>query len=1506
MTHLERLSETRHEQRAAPQLAQPEVVGVLPVVAGDTIPLPFDPQGLLARLDSNGNLAIRSGARTYILQNYVAADLRENVTILADDGSEIDLPLVIAATGPEVVFPTAAGFGGTPPGNTIGGNTIGGNGIGGNGIFEPFSDPEAVGTLAAAGALESTDISAGEAPIPLRSSPEPDTTQETTESGAVPPGNSAPTASDIKVSAAEDDGPVEAAFSATDPDPADQGELAFTILTQPAQGTLKNNGDGTFAYDPGPGFQELAEGQITKETFTYQATDPQGAASNVATVIITITGVNDAPTADPVSVALSEDDPSATGKFLGDDPDSDDDPTTLTYTITTPLPAGQGTLENHKDGTFTFVPGEDFNHLAVGETAEVTFKYTATDFHGAISPEAEVTITVTGVNDPPVATSLSIETTEDGPPVTVSGVADDPDSDDDSASLEYKLAIPVPRDQGTVIEDSDGIFTFDPGDHFQHLSDGESQELAFAYTVTDRHGATSDIAIVTVTVNGVNDAPTAQSLDFSTTEDGPVLLEALAGEDIDNDDNSETLTYILGPLSGKGALKDHGKGIFSFDPGTDFEHLKAGESEIVTFTYQAEDKHDAQSDTATVTITVTGVDDAPVANPLTVAAKEDGGPVTEFYDATDADDNASTLAFVILDQPSEGAIKDNDDGTFTFDPGAGFQSLAEGKTVEITFTYQATDLSGNASNVATGTITVTGVNDPPVVAPITMSAVRGGGDVTTAFDGTDIDGDSLKYQFTTNPAEGTIDNNGDGTFSYTPNATGSSTTITVNYLAINSHDAVSQEGVITIEIVSLNTAPVAENLKLATDEDSGLAGKLPVTDAEDVPENLAYDILTQPTAGKLTLLKDGAFLYDPLDDFQELAAGESATVTFTYQATDPGGLASNIATVEIVIAGVNDAPTAEPVTIAAFEDGPTVTGDFLGDDIDDDPGKLAFAIVTPPAEGTLVNNNDGSFTFTPGVGFQDLALGETRIVTFTYKAIDGEGVASDPATGTITVTGKNDAPTAASLALTVQEGAASEATNFLGDDIDSDDDRDSLTYQLKQPPSGGTVILDAVDGTFIFDPGDDFDFLLKGQTQTVTFTYQATDRHGAASAPATVTVTVEGANVAPDSDECPIPPDNILAAYTYVGGTKSNDTLGGSNNNLWFQGFAGNDTLNGADRADLLEGGDGNDSLTGGNGADIILGGDGSDTISSGDDLDCVDAGAGNDTVDGGNSNDDLHGDEGNDSLRGGDGDDELEGGVGNDKLFGDQSQDSLIGGDGDDTLSGGDGDDTVNGGIGNDVLTGEQGQDVLTAGDGNDTLDGGEGDDKLDGAAGNDSLLGGNGQDKLDSGVGDDRVAGGNGDDSITGGDGNDLLSGEEGNDAIDGGKGSDTIFGGNGDDKLTGGDGNDTIEGGAGHDTIDGKSGNVTVRFADLLDAGDQIDNFGGGQDIIDLDPLFDALEATLGPLNAETRESMIQINPGGGSAQLSIDTDLGPGTSLILLATIATSDPLAIGTTIIVNSP
>src|SRR6185436_17417047 len=160
------------------------------------------------------------------------------------------------------------------------------------------------------------------------------------------------------------------------------------------------------------------------------------------------------------------------------------------------------------------------------------------------------------------------------------------------------------------------------------------------------------------------------------------------------------------------------------------------------------------------------------------------------------------------------------------------------------------------------------------------------------------------------------------------------------------------------------------------------------------------------------------------------------------------GLVSNSATAIITVTGLTDAPVAASVAAAAAEDGPAVIGLFVADDVDgnDVPGNLVYTILSQPAEGTVVSNGDGKFTFTPGTAFQGLAEGETRLVSFTYQAKDQSGAESNIATGTITVTGKNDAPTAQNLAGTVTEGQASAPIAFKSDDIDSDDTPSSLTY----------------------------------------------------------------------------------------------------------------------------------------------------------------------------------------------------------------------------------------------------------------------------------------------------------------------------------------------------------------------------------------------------------------------------------------------------------------------------
>ena len=297
--------------------------------------------------------------------------------------------------------------------------------------------------------------------------------------------------------------------------------------------------------------------------------------------------------------------------------------------------------------------------------------------------------------------------------------------------------------EGTVTDNGDGTFTFDPGTGFQGLAQGETVTQTFTYQAIDPQGAASNIATVNILVSGVNDAPTASDLAFTTSEDGPVLIQALAGDDSDGDDDAQSLTYVIGSLSGKGTLIDNGDGTFSFDPGSDFDSLQPGESEDVAFTYQAKDIHGVLSAPATVIITVTGLNDAPVATDVVAAAKEDADAVIGSYAATDVDD--TSLAFAITQQPSEGIVTDNGDGTFSFDPGAGFQELGEGETTQVTFQYTATDPGGATSNAATGTITVTGVNDAPVSSDVTAEATEDGPPIKGAFAASDPDDSALTF-----------------------------------------------------------------------------------------------------------------------------------------------------------------------------------------------------------------------------------------------------------------------------------------------------------------------------------------------------------------------------------------------------------------------------------------------------------------------------------------------------------------------------------------------------------------------------------------------------------------------------------------------------------------------------------------------------------------------------------------------------------------------------------------
>ncbi len=363
---------------------------------------------------------------------------------------------------------------------------------------------------------------------------------------------------------------------------------------------------------------------------------------------------------------------------------------------------------------------------------------------GIQSASDNFVISVDAINDAPVSQNGTAAASEDG--VVISGqlIADDVDRDDDSTTLTCSLVSGT--GDGTVIIKPDGSFSFDPGTDFQDLAAGETRDVSFTFEATDRHGAVSNVSTVVVTVTGINDDPVSQNGTAVATEDGAVIHGQLVADDVDSDDDPTTLTYSLVSGTSEGTATVNPDGSFSFDPGTDFQDLAAGETRDVSFTFEATDRHGAVSNVSTVVVTVTGINDDPVSQNGTAVATEDGAVIHGqlVADDVDSDDDPTTLTYSLVSGTSEGTATVNPDGSFSFDPGTDFQDLAAGQTRDVSFTFEATDRHGAVSNESTVLITVTGVNDAPVVVTrINNVTVRQGAadavlDLSSTFS--DIDG----------------------------------------------------------------------------------------------------------------------------------------------------------------------------------------------------------------------------------------------------------------------------------------------------------------------------------------------------------------------------------------------------------------------------------------------------------------------------------------------------------------------------------------------------------------------------------------------------------------------------------------------------------------------------------------------------------------------------------------------------------------------------------------------
>ena len=213
----------------------------------------------------------------------------------------------------------------------------------------------------------------------------------------------------------------------------------------------------------------------------------------------------------------------------------------------------------------------------------------------------------------------------------------------------------------------------------------------------------------------------------------------------------------------------------------------------------------------------------------------------------------------------------------------------------MTFSYTASD--GTLTASSTATLDLTPVNDGPVASPMILAAMAedSGARLITAAEllagVTDVDGPALSITaLAVQSGQGSLVDNGDGTWSYTP-ALNDDSAVTFSYTA--SDGTLTASSTATLDLTSVNDAPITDHVLINTNKNTPIPGKLGATDV-DGGDTIVFSVETDPQHGTLDLHPDGSYTYSP-------TAGYSGSDSFTFKATDSGGLFT-IGTADITVA----------------------------------------------------------------------------------------------------------------------------------------------------------------------------------------------------------------------------------------------------------------------------------------------------------------------------------------------------------------------------------------------------------------------------------------------------------------------------------------------------------------------------------------------------------------------------------------------------------------------------
>jgi hypothetical protein len=879
-------------------------------------------------------------------------------------------------------------------------------------------------------------------------------------------------------------------------------------------------------------------------TITLRLRDDGGTAnggvdtSATQSFTITVTPVNDNPTAVDDTLTVAEDSGTTSNiDVLGNDSGAPDGVETLV--VTAVGTAAHGATALHPVQGVRYTPATNYN-------GPDSFTYTISDGNGG-TDAATVNVTVTPVNDNPVAVIDTPTVDEDSVGNVIGVLANDTSGPDTGETLSVTAITQPPGGTATLAA---GVVTYTPDPSYNGAD-------TFTYTLSDGIGGTAT-GTVNVTVTAANDNPTANDdTPAAILEDAGATIINVLGNDTIAPDTGETLRVTAASGATKGAA------IATVGGGSVTYTAAANANGADSFTYTISDGNGG-TDTATVTITITAVNDAPsFTKGANEAVLEEAGAQVVAGWATNlsagpADEVGQTLSFTVTNDNNglfsvQPAVATN--GTLTYTPAANQYGSAI-VSVRINDTGGTTNGGVAQSAIQTFLITVTPVNDAPSFTkgsnqtdledpgaqsvPSWATAITAGPGESTQAVTFEIASNTNPTLFSAGPA---VAANGTLTYTLAANASGIATIgvrITDNGGTTNGGIDESAVQTFTITVTAVNDAPtftkgtdptVLEDAAAQTI--TGWATAIAAGPADEAGQTVTFAVTNNTNAALFStqpaISVNGTLTYTP-------AANANGSATVTIQLSDNGGTAnggdstSDTQAITITVTAVNDVPSfTKGADQTDLEDAGAQTVTPWATAISRGPANeaaqtLTFGIVsntnTALFSGQPAIAANGTLTYTPAANANGTATIAVRLVDNGGTANGGQDTSATQSF-TITVTSVNDAPSftkGADQPLLEDAGAQTDAGWATGMSAGpADEAGQTLAFEIASNTNTALFSVQpavALNGTLSYAPADD-------ANGTATVQVRIADSGGTAnggvnaSATQSFTITITAVNDAP-------------------------------------------------------------------------------------------------------------------------------------------------------------------------------------------------------------------------------------------------------------------------------------------------------------------------------------------------------------------------------------------------------